>query len=94
MNKFPLVSAKIYLKNGKVLSTSRTNKTKRLYARIRGGNFSKIYFKVEYGKGKTNYDKKIVHADGKVTNPVEMFYNDATCTNKKEALEVLHAFLE
>lgn len=78
---FPQVKAIFTYPTHKV-NIYTTTKTKRLYARIRHGKFLSVYFKVLYGKAKTNKGK------------IEMFYNDGTYTNSKEALEALHAFLE
>ena len=59
-----------------------TTKTKRLYAKIRAGNFLRIHFKVLYGMRKTH------------DNKMEMFYNDGIYENKVDALHALTAFLE
>ena len=79
---FPRVTAKFYFEDGKVSITNKTHKTRRLYARINRSKFLKVYFKVEYGIKETNRGTK------------EMFFNDGTYFNKKDAIQALEAFLE
>lgn len=70
------------MKNGKVDRIYPNTKTRRLFHRVKAGNFLKVYFKVEYGKAKTESGKE------------EMFYNDGEYTDPKEAYRALKAFLE
>jgi hypothetical protein len=88
---FPKVSAKFwsgtFQANGRthysvMTYLPRTTKTKRLFFKIRAGKFLKIYIKVEYG---------MKYATG---GKMEMFYNEATCYNKEDALLALKSFLE
>ena len=82
-SQFPRVStATFVLKNGKTVRIFPNTKTKRMYAKLRGGKWNKVYFKVEYGKAKSD--------DGKF----HMFYDDYEGTNPKEAVQAFKAFLE
>jgi hypothetical protein len=78
---YPKIQA-TYWQNGKKYVIRTTYKTKRLYAVIRAGKFTRIYFKVLYGMRKTSQDK------------MEMFYNDCEANNQEDALLALKAFLE
>lgn len=81
--KYPLIkTATFWLKNGKVARMYPKYKTKRLYAKLRGGNYLKVYFLVEYGKRMTNTGKMV------------MFINEGTYDNPTEAIQALRAFLE
>ena len=80
-NGFPKESAKIY-KNGTMTQMYTSTRIKRLYTRIRGGNYDRIYIRVNYGMAKTKKGK------------LEMFYNDGNYTDHKEAYKALRAFLE
>jgi len=96
MNKqlFPRIKSKFWFKNGRIAIYPFTTRIRRFYARLRGYPFTKVYLKVEYGIKKTCFEKEVYHTDGTSTKPEEMFYNSGTYKNKKEALQVLKAFLE
>lgn len=54
----------------------------RMYILLKKGNYQKVYFKVEYGKAKTTSGK------------MEMFYNEAVCSDPKDAYKTFKAFWE
>lgn len=53
-----------------------------MYILLKKGNYQKVYFKVEYGKAKTTSGK------------MEMFYNEAVCSDPKDAYKTFKAFWE
>lgn len=81
-NIYPRIqTAKFTLLNSKVVTMYPQHKTRRIFMRIKAGNFSKVYFRVEYGKKKTDHGEL-------------MFYNDGEYTNAEDAMQALKAFLE
>lgn len=81
--EFPRVAtATFWYPNGKKARIYPGTKTKRLYYKLRGRKWEKVYFRINYGMAKTSSGKK------------EMFYNSGTYTNVKEAIYALRAFLE
>jgi hypothetical protein len=81
--EYPIIkSCRVWDKNGKEKRYKLRNRSLRMYYILRKGNFSKIYFKVEYGKAKTQSGK------------IEMYYNDGEYTDPKEAFRAFKAFWE
>lgn len=74
------------VKNGKTIQRYQTHSKRRFYNRMRTINWkdkpSRVYLRVSYGKGLTNFGKK------------ETFYNDGWYKNKQELLFALNAFTE
>lgn len=75
-------TCRVWDKKGKLKSYKLGNRPLRMYAILRKGGFSKIYFKIWYGKAKTN------------RGVLEMFYNDYEGTDPKEALVAFKGFME
>lgn len=69
------------MKNGKMVRMYPKNRVRRFYAKLQGYSYTKVYFKVEYGRAKD--------AQGKMST----FYNDGTYEDSKEAKKALAAFL-
>jgi len=82
VSKYPRVKvATFWGKNGKVTRIYPGTKTRRLYAKLRSGNYAKVYFKVEY---------PMIKSDKGIVRP----YNDGEYDNTKDAIQAFKAFLE
>ena len=81
-NKFNhKITLKIWKSDGKD-NQYHSNKTKRIFAKIKAGNFTKSFLKVSYGYAKTN------------TGRVEEIINSGTYFEKQDLRGALKAFTE